>query len=59
VIDGGPRAGQTPWDPPGTYGSDPAGVVVEYRGETVREPVRDRAWKLAHLHHDGSGRIVV
>lgn len=51
----------TPWDAPGTYGpdgEDPQGVRVVFRGETVTEPVRDRAWKLEHLDHvDGRIRI--
>ena len=31
-------------------------AFVQYKGQTIREPVRDRAWKLKHLHHDG-GRM--
>lgn len=49
----------TPWDAPGTYGpdtEDPNLVRVLFRGEPVSEPVRDRAWKLEHLDHEG-GRI--
>ncbi|WP_434444110.1 CoA transferase [Lentzea sp. E54] len=51
--------GQPAWDEPGTYGSHDDGVRVIYRGEPVVEPVRDHAWKLANLHHDGTGRIVI
>ena len=50
----------TPWDEPGTYGPDPtgAGVQVLYRGELVREPYRDAAWRWRHLAHAG-GRFRV
>jgi len=53
-----PRVGMPPWDEPGTYGADGDGVRVEYRDEVLLEPVRDRAWKLEHLRHNG-GRLVV
>lgn len=51
--------GQPPWDAPGTYGSHDGGVRVIYRGDHVVEPIRDHAWKLANLHHDGTGRILI
>jgi hypothetical protein len=49
--------GQTAWDLPGEYGAHGDGVRVIYRGEPVVEPIRDHAWKLANLDHDGTGRI--
>jgi hypothetical protein len=33
--------------------------VVRFRGREYREPVRDAAWKLAHLWHNGTGRMRV
>lgn len=51
--------GQTAWDSPGSYGRHGDGVRVVYRGEEVREPARDHAWKMANLHHDGTGRILI
>jgi hypothetical protein len=60
-VPGDRSSGAPAWDPPGHYGADPhaGGVKVLYRGETVREPVRDHTWKWKHLHHDGSGRITI
>lgn len=51
VIDAPMLPGSTRWDEPGTYGDDGSGASVLYRGDRVVEPVRDRAWKLRHLHH--------
>lgn len=55
------KGGQTPWDEPGTYGmrSTETGPVaqVDYRGETIREPIRDARWRWEHLDHNGKGRI--
>ena len=53
-----PLAGNVvPWDPDAYYHDTAANEVrVDYKGASLREPVRDRAWKLAHLWHDG-GRI--
>lgn len=54
-----------PWDEPGTYGRETGasywepGTVVQFKGETIREPFRDEAWRRAHLRHDGSGRYVI
>jgi hypothetical protein len=48
----------TPWDIE-PYGATSDGAVIEYRGETITEPVRDLDWRLQHLHHDGTGRITV
>ncbi|NYH77477.1 hypothetical protein FHR84_000791 [Actinopolyspora biskrensis] len=59
VVPAARSDGQPAWDPPGTYGSHGDGVRVIYRGEPVTEPARDHAWKLTHLHHDGTGRIVI
>jgi hypothetical protein len=58
-IDAPREPGRIPWETE-TYRFDPERreAVVEYKGETVREPVRDRAWKLAHLRHR-DGRIVI
>jgi crotonobetainyl-CoA:carnitine CoA-transferase CaiB-like acyl-CoA transferase len=49
-----------PWDPPGTYGVDPHayGTQVHYRGEVVREPFRDGAWRRKNIPND-QGRIIV
>lgn len=41
-----------------TYRMDDAGAEVEFKGETVREPRRDRAWRLANLWHE-NGRIKI
>lgn len=54
-----PRTEAPPWDEPGTYGATPDGAHVIYRGEKVVEPVRDTEWKLRHLNHDGTGRILI
>ncbi|QSB06464.1 CoA transferase [Natronoglycomyces albus] len=56
-----PRDQAPPWDPPGTYGVVGNGNAtrVEFRGTEVVEPIRDTAWKLHHLHHDGNGRIII
>ncbi len=60
LVVAAPRAnGHSAWDVPGTYGSDGEGVKVLYRGEPVVEPTRDHAWKMANLHHDGTGRIII
>lgn len=54
-----PRDGKRiPWDRD-TYTAEDGHAIVDYRGELVVEPVRDRAWKLKHLRHDGTGRIVI
>lgn len=43
-----------------TYEVNADGVRLSYRDKfVVEEPIRNRAWKLAHLHHDGTGRLVV
>ena len=44
-----------PWevDPYRVEGGE---AIVEYKGTTYREPIRDRSWKLDHLWHD-QGRI--
>lgn len=47
-----------PWDEPGTYMADFHGARVEFKGELVREPVRDDEWRLKHLRHK-DGRIVI
>jgi hypothetical protein len=44
-----------PWDPDPYFLAD-GRAVVEYKGERIEEPVRDRAWKWTHLWHDG-GRM--
>jgi hypothetical protein len=57
VIERPPADGRIPWevDPYRVEGGE---AIVEYKGTTYREPIRDRAWKLEHLRHDG-GRIIV
>jgi hypothetical protein len=59
--------GEPPWDEPGTYGPDAwldgdgrmaRGTRVWYRGEEVREPFRDDAWRRAHLRHM-DGRYII
>jgi crotonobetainyl-CoA:carnitine CoA-transferase CaiB-like acyl-CoA transferase len=56
-VDRWPR-GPTPWDVPGDYFRGPRGASVFYRDGLVREPNRDREWRLANLRHDG-GRYTV
>lgn len=52
------RDGKTiPWENE-PYRMDGGEALVQYKGETIREPVRDRAWKLAHLRHR-DGRIII
>lgn len=46
---------QHPLDPD-TYYFDGVQTRIQYRGRVIREPVRDREWKLANLWHD-NGRI--
>jgi hypothetical protein len=49
--------GVIPWEvEPYRFDAKDGQAVVAYKGQTYREPVRDRAWKLAHLWHD-QGRI--
>lgn len=57
VLDADRRPGTIPWETE-TYQVRDGAAVVEYRGETIREPIRDRAWKLANLWHS-AGRIRV
>lgn len=57
LVDVERRPGVVPWDRD-AYGFSGGLARVDYKGEQVREPVRDRGWKLAHLWHDG-GRIRV
>jgi hypothetical protein len=49
--------GRIPWevDP---YRVEGGQAVVEYKGTTYREPIRDRLWKLEHLWHQ-DGRITI
>ncbi len=50
------RDGKTiPWENE-PYRFEDGEAVVQYKGDTYREPVRDRAWKLANLWHD-QGRM--
>ena len=55
VVERPPADGRIPWevDP---YRVEDGEAVVEYKGTTYREPIRDRSWKLDHLWHD-EGRI--
>lgn len=52
------RPGENVWWDEEVYRPVPGGVQAEFKGEVLEEPVRDRAWKLAHLFHD-DGRIRV
>lgn len=58
AIDVERRPGMTPWDPPGTYHVGANEAVVEFKGERLTEPVRDRRWRLANLRHV-NGRLVI
>lgn len=55
LVDAERQPGCIPWESE-TYGVEGGVAVVAYKGEIYREPVRDRAWKLANLWHEG-GRI--
>lgn len=46
-----------PWENE-PYKFEDGQAVVQYKGKTIREPVRDRAWKLANLRHR-YGRIII
>ena len=48
---------RVPWDRE-AYDCHGDHVEVEYKGETIIEPVRDRAWKLLNLRHK-KGRLVI
>jgi len=53
------RYGVSPWDRD-VYGYDSEiGATVEYKGERLTEPNRDRAWRLDNLWHDDDGRIII
>lgn len=62
VIDQSPPkvAGRaTRWDNPDDYGVDCFDrAIVNFKDETIIEPTRDRAWKLANLWHN-DGRITI
>ena len=47
--------GRVPWETE-PYHVDDSEAIVQYKGQTQREPIRSREWKLAHLWHE-SGRI--
>jgi hypothetical protein len=47
-----------PWDSPGTYGSVGSAARVEFKGETVMEPMRGPLWRRQNLRHQ-NGRYVV
>jgi crotonobetainyl-CoA:carnitine CoA-transferase CaiB-like acyl-CoA transferase len=49
--------GSIPWETE-PYRFHDGNAVVQYKGDTYREPVRDRAWKLANLRHSG-GRMII
>jgi crotonobetainyl-CoA:carnitine CoA-transferase CaiB-like acyl-CoA transferase len=57
VIDEPPHPGSTRWDHE-PYGATQDGALINYRGTEYHEPVRNREWKLDHLHHI-DGRIIV
>jgi CoA-transferase family III len=48
---------RVPWESVETYSMNERGASVHYRGERIEEPLRDSAWRLKHLWHDGQGRI--
>ena len=52
-----PFGGPIPWESE-PYHVENGTAVVQYKGETIREPIRDRAWRLANLKHR-NGRLVV
>lgn len=56
LVDAPQRLDRTRWDRE-LYSASRHGAEVVYRGELIQEPVRDREWKLAHLYHNGHGRI--
>src|SRR6185437_4027761 len=45
------KEGPVPWETE-PYRVEGDTAIVEYKGTTYREPIRDRAWKLTHLWHD-------
>lgn len=52
------RHPRIPWNPlKYRFSARTRQAIIEWKGRIYREPVRDRAWKLAHLWHDGTGRI--
>ncbi len=57
VLDRPPFDGRIPWETE-PYRFEEGHAVVEYKGRTYREPVRDMAWKLTHLRHR-DGRITI
>jgi hypothetical protein len=49
--------GTIPWEVE-PYRIEDGAAVVQYKGKTYREPIRDRSWKLRNLwHQDGRIRI--
>jgi len=53
-----PRDGRSiPWENE-PYRMEDGVAVVQYKGETISEPARDRTWKLANLRHR-NGRMIV
>lgn len=57
IIDEPRTAQRIPWEVD-TYRPAEGAVEVEFKGEQIREPIRDRAWKLANLWHvNGRMRI--
>ncbi|MBY0562449.1 CoA transferase [Hyphomicrobium sp.] len=46
-----------PWDVE-TYYGDAEGAHVLFKGQTITEPVRDRAWQLAHIANK-NGRVII
>lgn len=60
VIDVPRHLWRTAWDdPPDIFTMVDGPARVEFKGQVLTEPRRDRAWRLANLHHDGTGRYRV
>jgi hypothetical protein len=57
IIDVAREPGVVPWEVE-TYRAEGGHAAVTYKGTDYREPVRDRAWKWAHLWHR-DGRITI
>ena len=49
---------QTPWDLPGSYGSTPNGVLVQYKNEIIEEPFRDQEWRRKNLKNN-NGKFII
>jgi hypothetical protein len=57
LVEGELMVPRQTWDR-SLYRLDAEGAAVEFRGEIVREPLRDTEWRRSHLRHQG-GRISI